>query len=88
VADFACVEAKLVVEVDGGQHAGSAYDAARTAAIESDGFLVLRFWNHDVLTNVEGVLEEIARTLRDASGGGSPHPNPLPTGEGAIGSSS
>jgi len=67
VADFLCEEAKLIVELDGGQHAGSASDPARTAALEAAGYLVLRFWNHDVLGNTDGVLEEIARTLRLSS---------------------
>ena len=69
VADFACEEARLVVELDGGQHAESATDAARTAALEVAGYCVLRFWNHDVLANTDGVLEEIALRLRLASGG-------------------
>lgn len=67
VADFACQQARLVIELDGGQHADSAADAARTAAIEAAGYQILRFWNHDVLANTEGVLEEIARTLRLAA---------------------
>jgi very-short-patch-repair endonuclease len=81
VADFASLEGKLVVELDGCQHTAEA-DAARTAAIEAAGFLVLRFWNDDVLTNAEGVMEVIARTLGHASGGATPHPDPLPMGEG------
>ena len=64
VADFACREARLVVELDGGQHSESGTDAARTMLIEAYGFTVLRFWNNDVLQNLDGVLEEIARTLR------------------------
>jgi lysyl-tRNA synthetase class 2 len=64
VADFACEQTRLVVELDGGQHAESTHDAARTAAIEAAGYLVLRFWNNDVLVNTESVLDEIARTLR------------------------
>jgi very-short-patch-repair endonuclease len=64
VADFASVEAKLVIELDGGQHAEQVEaDAERSAAIEAAGFLVLRFWNNDVLTNIDGVLAEIASVL-------------------------
>jgi very-short-patch-repair endonuclease len=63
VADFACVEALLVVEVDGGQHTAEA-DAARTAALTQAGWHVLRFGNHEVLGNPEGVLAEIARVVR------------------------
>jgi len=67
VADFACEQARLVVELDGGQHADNAADAARTAAIEAAGYHVLRCWNHDVLANTDAVLEEIARMLRLSS---------------------
>jgi very-short-patch-repair endonuclease len=66
VADFACEEARLVVELDGGQHSDSA-DALRTRALEAAGYQVLRFWNNDVLENTDGVLEEILRTLRIAT---------------------
>ncbi len=63
VADFACIAALLVVELDGGQHAQSATDAARTAYLEAHGWRVLRFWNHDVLANLAGVLETITVAL-------------------------
>lgn len=63
VADFACREAKLAVELDGGQHAESATDAARTVLIEAHGYTVIRFWNNDVLANTDGVLEEIRQAL-------------------------
>lgn len=74
VADLVCEQARMVVEIDGGQHAGSTIDAARTAAIEGAGYHVLRFWNSEVLSNSCGVLEAIAQTLCDASEGGTPHP--------------
>lgn len=65
VADFACRSAKLIVELDGGQHArATARDAARTAAIEAHGYLVIRFWNNDVTENIDGVLETILAELR------------------------
>ena len=67
VADFACEQARLVVELDGGQHADSKSDPLRTAAIEAAGYTILRFWNHDVLSNTDGMLEEIAQMLRLAS---------------------
>src|SRR6476659_4085731 len=67
VADFAREQASLVIELDGGQHAESKTDPARTAAIEAAGHRILRFWNHDVLQNTDGVLEVIAQTLRDAT---------------------
>jgi very-short-patch-repair endonuclease len=58
IADFACWNGRLVVEVDGGQH-NAAVDTARTAAIEAAGWMVLRVWNNDVLANTAGVLETI-----------------------------
>lgn len=64
VADFACWDAKLVVEIDGGQHADNIRDEVRTHEIEAYGFRVLRFWNHDVLANIDGVLETIAEALQ------------------------
>ncbi len=66
VADFACVEHKLVIELDGGQHntdEGRAKDAVRSKALESEGWQVLRFWNNDVLNNTEGVLTRLIDTL-------------------------
>jgi len=59
VVDFVCFESNVVVEVDGGQHAASKKDTARDAWFQSQGFKLLRFWNHDVLLNIEGVLEVI-----------------------------
>jgi len=62
--DFCCFEAKLIVEVDGSQHAERvAQDAARTRRLEGDGFSVIRFWNNDVLVNTDGVLEQILTEL-------------------------
>jgi very-short-patch-repair endonuclease len=64
IADFLCVEAKLIIELDGGQHGEQVEeDAERTRQLEAAGYTVLRFWNNDVLSNTEGVLEEIRRTL-------------------------
>jgi very-short-patch-repair endonuclease len=62
VADFACRTAPLAVELDGGQH-GAERDAARTAVIETYGYRVLRFWNHDVLGDTYSVLEAIRHEL-------------------------
>jgi very-short-patch-repair endonuclease len=62
VVDFVCFESKLIVEVDGGQHAGSATDAARNRYFGERGYRVLRFWNNDVLRNLEGVLTVIAES--------------------------
>jgi len=63
-ADFASHSAKLIIELDGGQHASAEdYDANRTRFLEAEGFHVLRFWNDDILTNMDGVLQRIAREL-------------------------
>ncbi len=64
IADFASVEAKLVIEVDGSQHAEEIEaDRLRSDALGEAGYLVLRFWNNDVLDNIDGVVKEIERTL-------------------------
>ena len=73
VADFACMSARLVIELDGGQHADrSQYDQHRTAWLNGNGFRVLRFWNDEVFTNADGVLETIRLALVD------PPPQPSP----------
>ncbi|MFZ0888625.1 MAG: endonuclease domain-containing protein [Candidatus Binataceae bacterium] len=64
VADFCCLERLLVIELDGGQHAmQQARDERRSAYLRKLGFRVLRFWDTDVLTNIDGVLEEILKHL-------------------------
>jgi very-short-patch-repair endonuclease len=81
VVDFCCSDARLIVELDGGQHSVSAEaDAIRTKKLEEQGYLVLRYWNNDVLSNIDGVLETIVSTARQHSPE-PPHPNPLPQGE-------
>jgi len=79
IADFACIDAGLIVEVDGGQHNEErARDEARTRFLESRGFKVLRFWNNDVLQQTDACLEVIASAL-------GPHPDPPPqAGEGVV----
>ena len=68
VADFACRRAKLVVELDGGQHAhATEADVERTRIIEAHGYKVIRFWNSDVMENLDGVLEAIIQELDIAS---------------------
>ena len=64
IVDFACREQKLIIEVDGGQHADNARDVARDAYLANEGYRVLRFWNNDVLTNREGVSVTILAALR------------------------
>jgi very-short-patch-repair endonuclease len=79
VVDFLCVERRLVVELDGGQHGGED-DRRRTEFLERADYRVLRFWNNDVLENEEGVLLTVLAALE---GAGPPSPNPLPpAGEG------
>jgi very-short-patch-repair endonuclease len=68
VADFACRSSKLVVEVDGGQHADSLTDAERAKIIEGFGYRIIRFWNHDIIENMDGVLTEILSALKLARG--------------------
>ncbi len=68
VVDFVCYGRKLVVEVDGGQHATrQAHDEERTNWLEAQGFRVIRFWNNEVLGNTEGVLESIRIALLDGA---------------------
>jgi len=91
VADFYCQQEKLVIELDGDSHDFSEQkDRERTEALNKEGYQVIRFSNADVLENLEGVLMMIARTLgidwKTVFGNfKSPHPNPLPEGEGTTG---
>jgi len=66
IADFVCLQARLIIEVDGGQH-GTERDAKREAWLRGQGFHVLRFWNNDVHANIDGVLQVISDTLAQAS---------------------
>jgi len=79
IADFCCTEAKLIVELDGGQHAlQQNSDTTRTGLLEAQGYRVLRFWNNEILTNPDGVLQRIALALGVNH---RPSPCPLPRGE-------
>ena len=64
ICDFLCRERRLIVELDGGQHAENARDIERTAFLQAEGYRVLRFWNNDVLGNMEGVLQIIAQAVK------------------------
>jgi very-short-patch-repair endonuclease len=86
IADFVCQERRLIIEADGGQHAENITDDRRTAFLESKGYRVLRFWNNDILSNIDGVAQVIAAALS------TPHParasreSPSPSrGEGFSG---
>ena len=74
IVDFVCFEQKLIVEIDGGQHAESSKDVLRDARLIQMGFTVLRFWNNEITDNLEGVLMVILQHLQVAP----PLPNPLP----------
>jgi very-short-patch-repair endonuclease len=84
IADFACAEAKLIVEADGSQHAEREdYDHGRTDAFAREGYRVLRFWNNDILSNPDGVLQAISAALPSPSQASlGPLPLPVP-GEGS-----
>ena len=75
IVDFVCIEHRLVIEIDGGQHADrTKYDQRRDDFLRSKGYTVLRFWNNEVIQQLESVLEQIRLTLS---------PAPLPqAGEG------
>lgn len=65
IVDFVCLDWKLVIEVDGGQHMEQVrYDSARTSFFEASGYRIVRFWNNDVLTNTDGVLQAICDALK------------------------
>ena len=77
VVDFLCLETRLIIEVDGGQHAKqTGKDELRDKWLASQGFRVLRFWNNDVLSETDAVVETIVQALNE-----TPHPSPLPQGE-------
>jgi very-short-patch-repair endonuclease len=75
IADFVCPEKRLVIEVDGGQHADNNRDAVRDRWLAEHCYRVLRFWNNEVLENIEGVWDTI---FAAASAAAPPHPDPLP----------
>jgi very-short-patch-repair endonuclease len=76
IVDFVCHDHKLIVEVDGGQHAKSTKDIERDRWLASRGYRILRFWNSDVLKNRNAVLEMIVAAAREVT----PLPNPPPQG--------
>ena len=89
VVHFVSHGARLIIEVDGAQHgteAGLRADLVRTQWLESQGYRVLRFWNHEVMTQIEAVLDTIFASLYTAStigvGADTPTPSPSPQGGG------
>ena len=82
ICDFVARTPKLIIELDGGQHAlRTGEDERRTKCLESRGYRVLRFWNNDVLQNTDGVLRVISATLKDIP---SPDPSRNAGGEEAL----
>lgn len=79
IVDFVCIEAKLIVEADGGQHMEQIdHDTKRTGVLESMGYEVMRFWNHEILGDINLVLEQIRYRLIEV-----PSPQPSPEGRGS-----
>ncbi len=82
IADFVCLDRRLVVELDGSQHNKQIeYDSERDAFLAGKGFEVMRIWNYDVLTDMDGTLHRVLVAL----GKQPPHPNPLPLKKGERG---
>lgn len=88
IVDFVCFEEKLIVEIDGGQHNESREDGVRDESFIARGYSVKRYWNNEVMTNIEGVMMdlqmELKRTLTPAlslKGRGGKRENPLPLRE-------
>ena len=67
LVDFVCLDAKLIVEIDGSQHADSNYDEARSTNLRAQGFRVLRFWNDDVLKDINSVCDTVIAYARDVA---------------------
>jgi very-short-patch-repair endonuclease len=79
VVDFCCIERRLVVEIDGGQH-NTELDALRSTVLNKAGYRIVRYWNNEVDENLEGVLTNLLAKLQ-----ADPHPDPLPqAGEGVA----
>jgi len=74
IVDFVCLEKRVVIEVDGGQHS-QRVDAERDAWLRNEGFIVLRFWNNEVLKDIDAVKEVVLKSLQS-----TPYLNPSPQG--------
>jgi len=75
IADFVCLEKRLIIEIDGGHHNESFIDINRTYYLEQQDFRVIRFWNNEIDANIDGCTEMLIRELDS-----TPHPSPLPQG--------
>ncbi|MBP9727337.1 MAG: endonuclease domain-containing protein [Gammaproteobacteria bacterium] len=81
IVDFVCFSSDLIIEVDGGQHSENEdYDEERTNFLRKKGFRVIRFWNNEVLKNIDIVLEAILKTLLEYPSPSVSTPRPLPQG--------
>jgi len=81
IVDFACLSRKLLIELDGGQHAEAiVYDEDRTKFLEAKGYRVIRFWNNEMLLETEAVLQRIYEEVSKVAE--SPSPQPSPSGRG------
>ena len=84
IVDLACRQAKLAIELDGGQHADAVdFDNKRTRFLESQGWAVVRLWNNEVEANPDGAAEFVLMKCSERLGGAT-HPQPLPSREGRI----
>ncbi len=84
IVDFASNHPKLAIEIDGDTHAGrESYDAQRSQSLEEQGYRVIRFANSDVMSNMEGVLQQLGLVIDEMA---PPPPTPSPEGEGALSS--
>jgi very-short-patch-repair endonuclease len=83
IVDFICVERKIIIELDGGQHAENKSDKIRDEWLKAEGYRVLRFWNNEMIENLEGVLQKILMTVSNPHqiSSSNPHPIPLPERE-------
>jgi very-short-patch-repair endonuclease len=82
IADFLCEELRIIIEADGGQHAENPSDLDRTTRLQAAGYQVIRYWNNEIMGNLEGVLEDLRERVLAISQGGTPHPT-LSQGERA-----
>ncbi len=80
IVDFVCLERRLIIEADGGQHNDCATDVERDEWLRGQGFVLLRFWNNKIMQNLDGVLSRILEHLQPANTTLSP--TPLPSREG------
>lgn len=77
IPDFACIEKKLIIELDGGQHLEQQeYDQERTSCLESQGYTVIRFWNKDVMKNIDGVILALLQAMKMPDSSPSTHDKP------------